>query len=307
MGVPVADGHPSRLPFARSGRLGRHICRCEGTPPSDLPFPVCSRAVDEHRPTATAPRSVRHHAAPAVPGARSLASVTPFGWHLPGVHPWRSLWSTMVDNLDNLPAAWSVLAHGVCDRSSLGVAGLNDGLPGGFHIDEPRRRHLRHHTQPAIAPADLLDLPRLRRMGPDALANLGRLGAPFIHRTGERGFTKVSWEDALRAIDAAIPKPKGKRMAFLAGEESLSIEAAYAFSKTARLLTSPHVDLLPPQPPSSVGDSLQAALGTAQATASAEDILDAQVVLVIGTSWRPPSPAPAPCCWLPRGAAPASS
>ena len=114
---------------------------------------------------------------PAVPGARSLASVTPFGWHLPGVHPWRSLWSTMVDNLDNLPAAWSVLAHGVCDRSSLGVAGLNDGLPGGFHIDEPRRRHLRHHTQPAIAPADLLDLPRLRRMKPDALANLGRLGA----------------------------------------------------------------------------------------------------------------------------------
>lgn len=220
---------------------------------------------------------------PAIPGARSLASVTPFGWHLPGVHPWRSLWSTMVDNLDNLPAAWSVLAHGVCDRSSLGVAGLNDGLPGGFHIDEPRRRHLRQHTQPAIAPADLLDLPRLRRMEPDALANLGRLGSPFIHRAGERGYTKVSWEEALRAIGAAIPKPKGKRMAFLAGEESLSIEAAYAFAKTARLLTSPHVDLLPPQAPSSVGDSLQAALGTAQATGSAEDILDAQVVLVVGT------------------------
>ena len=97
-------------------------------------------------------------------------------------------------------------------------------------------------------------------------------------------------------------------MAFLAGEESLSIEAAYAFSKTARLLTSPHVDLLPPQPSSSVGDSLQAALGTAQATGSAEDILDAQVVLVVGTrAGDRRVPRPLPAAGGQGGAAPASS
>ncbi len=220
---------------------------------------------------------------PAVPGTRSLASVTPFGWNLPGVHPWRSLWSTLVDNLDNLPAAWSVLAHGVCDRSSLGVAGLHDGLPGGFHIDETRRHQVRSHTQPPIAPADLLELPRLRAMAPSAMARLGRLASPYIHRAGDRGFTKVGWDEALRAIAAAVPKPNGKRMAFLAGEESLSIEAAYALSKTARLLTSAHVDLLPPSPPSDLEATLGAALGTPRSTASTEDILDAQVVFVVGT------------------------
>jgi anaerobic selenocysteine-containing dehydrogenase len=220
---------------------------------------------------------------PAVSGSQSIASVVPFGWNLPGTHPWLGFLQTMRDNLDAPDAAWSILSSGVCDQSPFGVAGLQDGLPGGFHIDDHRRERLRLHTGPALAPADLLDLPRLRTLGADALARLGRLDAPYIHRPGDRGYTKATWSEALDAIAGALPKVRGKRLALLAGEDGLSIEAAYTFAKAGRLLASPHINLCTPHDSDAIDRVLQASLGLSRATASLEDLLDAQLIFVVGT------------------------
>ena len=220
---------------------------------------------------------------PVVEGALSVASLRPLGVGLPGAHPWRVFLETARDNLDALDVAWDILAHGVCDRSSLGVAGLHDGLPGGFHIDPHRAEHLRRHTQPALAPADLLDIGRLTRLDAGTLAHLGRLAHPYIRRPGDRGFERVRWDDALDAIQESVPKPRGKRMAFIAGADGLSIETAYHFAKTARLLASAHVDLCPSDTHDAVEAALDHALGLSRATASTEDLLDAQLILVAGS------------------------
>jgi len=202
---------------------------------------------------------------------------------LPGAHPWRVLLGAALENLDSLDVAGAILSYGVCDRSSLGVAGLYDGLPGGVHIDPHRAERMRRHTQPALAPADLLDRPRLQRMDARALAHLGRLSKPYVRRPGDRGFEMVDWSEALQAIGDAVPKPKGSRMAFLAGPDGLSIEAAYTFAKAARLLTATSVSLCPADAHDTVEASLERSLGVSRATASLEDLLEAQLILVVGS------------------------
>ena len=51
---------------------------------------------------------------------------------------------------------------------------------------------------PALAPADVVDIERLRRMSNRELQALGRIPYPFVYRRGDRGFTRISWDEALR-------------------------------------------------------------------------------------------------------------
>jgi len=231
---------------------------------------------------------VRSHTTelPPVAGALSLASVWPFSLDRGRQHPWWVWTTTLYKQLGKgaLSDTLAILGYGVNDHSALGEAGLHDGAPGGIHLSPARARRIELHTQPPLPPADLFEVARLRAMSSDRLAGLGRLAEPFVHRPGERGFERVSWKQALAAISEAVPKPRGKRMAFLAGPDGLSLEGAYAVSKTARALASSHVDLCVRHTMATGRAAMAKSLGTAAASTSASELADAQLILLVGTN-----------------------
>ena len=110
----------------------------------------------------------------------------PFG---PGRHPRpRPYWEMLQvawENRDNLPYAWRILNHGVCDGCSLGPRGLKDDVIHGVHLCMTRLRLLRLNTMGPVPEERLSDLATLRALPNHALHPLGRLPYPMIHRAGD--------------------------------------------------------------------------------------------------------------------------
>src|SRR5206468_11617675 len=92
--------------------------------------------------------------------------------------------------------AWRVLSRGVCDGCALGVAGFHDWTIEGVHLCTTRLKLLSLNTADALDPFRLADVGLLRAMDGGALRGLGRLGHPMRWRHGEKGFDRVSWDEA---------------------------------------------------------------------------------------------------------------
>ena len=135
---------------------------------------------------------------PPIPGEDAIVSLRPFGIGLQKPHHMMEMAEVIWENRDALPYAWNILKDGVCDGCSLGPRGLRDDVIDGTHVCTSRLKLLRVNTMPALAPADLIDIERLRAMSNAELQALGRLPYPFIYRKGDRGFTRIGWDEALR-------------------------------------------------------------------------------------------------------------
>src|SRR6476646_339411 len=121
-------------------------------------------------------------------GRFRLRDLIPFG---PGRHPrprpFLEMAEVLWENRDNLPYAWRILNHGVCDGCSLGPRGLHDERLDGVHLCLTRLRLLRLNTMPAAPEAACGDSAALEKMDGAKLRNLGRLPYPMIRRHGEKG------------------------------------------------------------------------------------------------------------------------
>ena len=178
-----------------------------------------------------------------VPGERGAASLVPFGLDQPKPRHYRQALRAAWDLRDEPFFAWDSLAHGVCDACALGSQGLRDaGLPG-WHVCPPRLDRLRGLCAPPLAPADLLDIRRLRGLSADALRGLGRLPYPFLYEAGARGFTRVPWELAVDRVSESLAGFDPDSCAWALGAQHLCDEASYVIAKSARALGCPHVDL----------------------------------------------------------------
>src|SRR6185503_20748 len=102
-----------------------------------------------------------------------------------------------------------------------GPRGLKDDVIDGVHVCTTRLKLLRINTMPALAPADLLDIDRLRGMTNRELQALGRLPHPYVYRAGDRGFRRISWTDAMEICSAELEHVAGERMAFFATSKEL--------------------------------------------------------------------------------------
>ena len=100
------------------------------------------------------------------------------------------------ENRDQLPFAWRILKHGVCDGCALGTTGLRDWTMDGIHLCMVRLELMRLNTASALDPERLSDVSSLDGMSSRDLRELGRLSAPMIWRKDERGFRQVSWDEA---------------------------------------------------------------------------------------------------------------
>src|SRR5436190_10513515 len=147
----------------------------------------------------------RKRGADLVKSRRGLRRDQWVGWRPNGIgeqkpHHYGAIAHTIWDNRRALPYATRILRKGVCDGCALGVAGFHDWTISGVHLCTTRLDLLKLNTAHAIDDAHLADVGALARRNGRELRELGRLAHPMVRRTGERGFTRVSWDEALDVI-----------------------------------------------------------------------------------------------------------
>jgi molybdopterin-dependent oxidoreductase alpha subunit len=180
--------------------------------------------------------------------------------------------------------AWDVLTKGVCDGCALGVAGLHDWTIDGVHLCTTRLRLLEVNTADAFDPALLSDAELLRERSGEQLRRLGRLGYPMRRNRGDKGFRRITWEEALGAVTAALTKTTPDRAALYLTSRGLTNETYYVAGKAARAMGISNVDSAARvcHAPSTLG--LKQTIGVAASTCSMRDVLESDLVVIWGSN-----------------------
>ena len=201
---------------------------------------------------------------------------------------------------DQLPYAWEILNKGVCDGCALGTTGMKDWTVDGIHVCNVRLRLLRMNTMPAFDPQLLEDVSQLQGKKSAELRDMGRLPYPMMRQRGEKGFRRVSWDEAMDAIAsrirATIPSTPlnpslvrgGKEgrggVGFYITSRGTVNETYYATQKAVRAMGSNNIDNAARicHSPSTAG--LKASLGAAATTCSYKDWIGTDLLVFIGSN-----------------------
>ncbi len=209
------------------------------------------------------------------------------GWRPNGAgeqkpHHYRDIVRTVWDNRRNLPWAWKILDKGVCDGCALGVAGFHDWTISGVHLCTTRLELLKVNTARAIDDARLADVAALSRLNGRELRELGRLGSPMIRHRGERGFRRVSWDDALDLVARRIRAAGPERLGIYLTARGITNEVYYTAQKAARFIGTNNIDNAARvcHAPSTV--ALKETLGVAATTCSYRDVIDSNLIVLFG-------------------------
>ena len=197
-------------------------------------------------------------------------------------HYWEML-KVAWENRDQLPLAWRILTRGVCDGCALGTTGMRDFTMEGVHLCMVRLNLLRLNTAPALEMRWLNDAASLAKKNARNLRELGRLPYPARRRKGEAGFTRLSWEEAYRAIAERIRQTDPDRLAFYLTSRGITNEVYYVAQKVARFLGTNNVDNSARicHSPSTV--ALKGMLGVPASTCSYQDWLGTDLLVFIGS------------------------
>ncbi len=202
----------------------------------------------------------------------------------------RAVWMSR----DQLPYAWEILNKGVCDGCALGTTGMKDWTVDGIHVCNVRLRLLRMNTMPAFDSQLLEDVSLLKSKKSAELRDLGRLPYPMMRQRGDKGFRRVSWDEALDAIASRIrattppQSPIGKggqdRASFYITSRGTINETYYATQKAVRAMGTNNIDNAARicHSPSTAG--LKAALGAAATTCSYKDWIGTDLLVFIGSN-----------------------
>lgn len=211
-------------------------------------------------------------------------SKVPFGIGHQHPNNFAEIGRAIEENRDQLPFAWRILHQGVCDGCALGVAGLHDWTTDGPHLCNIRLRLLRLNTMPALDPALLADVAPLRRMKSAELRELGRLPYPMIRRKGDKGFRRISWDEALDLTAERIQASTPDRIAFYLTGRGTVNETYYAAQKAVRAMGTNSIDNAARicHAPSSI--ALKQTLGVAATTCSYSDWIGTDLLVFIGSN-----------------------
>ncbi|MGF1935484.1 MAG: FdhF/YdeP family oxidoreductase [Nostoc sp. ChiQUE02] len=192
----------------------------------------------------------------------------------------RAIWLSR----DKLPYAWNILDKGVCDGCALGTTGMKDWTLDGIHLCNVRLRLLRMNTMPAFDPVPLEDVSQLQKQKSAQLRDLGRLPYPMIRQRGEKGFRRVSWDEALGVISDRIRATTPDRLSFYVTSRGTVNETYYATQKAVRAMGSNNIDNAARicHSPSTAG--LKAALGAGATTCSYKDWIGTDLLVFIGSN-----------------------
>ncbi|MEH2285037.1 MAG: FdhF/YdeP family oxidoreductase [Nostoc sp.] len=192
----------------------------------------------------------------------------------------RAIWLSR----DKLPYAWNILDKGVCDGCALGTTGMKDWTLDGIHLCNVRLRLLRMNTMPAFDPVLLEDVSQLQKLKSAQLRDLGRLPYPMIRQRGEKGFRRVSWDEALGVISDRIHATTPDRLSFYVTSRGTVNETYYATQKAVRAMGSNNIDNAARicHSPSTAG--LKAAIGAGATTCSYKDWIGTDLLVFIGSN-----------------------
>lgn len=188
------------------------------------------------------------------------------------------------ENRDNLRYAWRVISKGVCDGCALGVAGFHDWTIESTHLCMVRLKLLRLNTAPAMDYRLLEDVEQLKAMNNQELRELGRLPYPMIRKKGEKGFSRISWDEAYGVIADKIRKIDPKRLAFYLTSRGITNEVYYVAQKVARFLGTNNIDNSARicHSPSTV--ALRSTIGAAATTCSYTDWFKTDLIVFFGSN-----------------------
>ncbi|MBX5482625.1 MAG: FdhF/YdeP family oxidoreductase [Myxococcaceae bacterium] len=208
----------------------------------------------------------------------------PFGllWGPKPAH-FREMLKVAWENRDALGWAWRVLRHGVCDGCSLGPYGLRDNVISGTHLCLTRLKLLRLNTMPALPDGAWEDIGRLRLYSNEQLHRLGRLPYPLLYRKGDRGFRRISWDEAVKKVADALRAADPDRVGFFASSRGITNETYYTFQKLARIAGTPHVDSCARLCHAASTNALKETVGYGATTCSLSDVIGADLVMLFGT------------------------
>jgi molybdopterin-dependent oxidoreductase alpha subunit len=211
------------------------------------------------------------------------------GWSLNGIGQQKpDHYGEMVEvawaNRRHAAYAWDVLTKGVCDGCALGVAGLHDWTIGEIHLCTTRLRMLELNTADAFDPGLVAEVDALAGRSSADLRQLGRLGHPLRRRSGERGFRRVDWDEALAVTADGIRRAGGARTALYLTSRGLTNEVYYVAGKAARAMGIASVDSAARvcHAPSTLG--LKATVGVAATTCSLQDVLESDLIVIWGAN-----------------------
>ncbi|MGF2040379.1 MAG: FdhF/YdeP family oxidoreductase [Nostoc sp. CmiVER01] len=192
----------------------------------------------------------------------------------------RAIWLSR----NKLPYAWNILDKGVCDGCALGTTGMKDWTLDGIHLCNVRLRLLRMNTMPAFDPVILEDVSQLQKQKSVQLRDLGRLPYPMIRQRREKGFRRVSWDEALGVISDRIRSTTPDRLSFYVTSRGTVNETYYATQKAVRAMGSNNIDNAARicHSPSTAG--LKAALGAGATTCSYKDWIGTDLLVFIGSN-----------------------
>ena len=216
---------------------------------------------------------------------RSLwVSSKPFGLGEQRPNSYAEIWRAISENRDRLGYAWRILNDGVCDGCSLGTSGMRDWTLDEVHLCNVRLRLLRLSTMPALELSALADVAQLRTLSGAQLRRLGRLPYPMIREPADRGFRRVSWEEALALVANRIRASSPERLGFYLTSRGQPNENYYAAQKAVRAIGTNSIDNAARicHSPSTFG--LKQALGVAATTCSYKDWIGSDLVVFIGSN-----------------------
>jgi molybdopterin-dependent oxidoreductase alpha subunit len=195
----------------------------------------------------------------------------------------REMLGVLWENRKELPYAWNVLNHGVCDGCSLGPYGLRDNVLDGVHLCMTRLKLLKLNTMSALDASVMGNVNRLRKLQPEQLRSLGRLPHPMIRRKGEPGFSRLSWDEALDAVCKSIHNIAPHEMGFFATSRGLTNEVYYVFQKLARVLGTNNVDRCSRLCHAASVSGLKLTLGIGASTCSLSDFIGTDLLMIFGS------------------------
>jgi molybdopterin-dependent oxidoreductase alpha subunit len=197
---------------------------------------------------------------------------------------YKEIVKTVWENRRNLRYAWRILRRGVCDGCALGVAGFHDWTISGVHLCMTRLDLLKVNTMAALDPSVLADVESLRTLSGKELRDLGRLPYPMVRRKGERGFRRVSWDDALDLVADRIRVAGPDRFGMYLTARGLTNETYYTAQKLVRFLGSNNIDNAARvcHAPSTL--VLKQTIGAAATTVSYTDVIGTDLVVLIGSN-----------------------
>ena len=215
---------------------------------------------------------------------RQWVSIVPLGVNQQHPRAYRGLLQTAWENRDNLAYAWRILRDGCCDGCALGTTGMHDWTLDSIHLCAVRLQLLRLNTMPAMDWRLLEDVTSLQRISGRKLRKLGRLSVPMVRHKGDKGFRRISWEEAIDLTAKRLRAVDPHRLGWYLTSRGLTNEAYYAHQKVARFFGTNHVDTSARICHAPSTAALSATVGCAATTCSYSDWIGSDLVIFVGSN-----------------------